>query len=107
MTPVIVTKQEIDDLLKSVSRWRQLSRMEAEEVVGDSLLAYADKLAHGVTINKPIHWLMKTAQLISRKLVAKRIQFKHLSSDPEFPLRRDDEPIIVGKVRAIVSSLGS
>src|SRR5688500_5351871 len=94
-----LTKKEIDDFETSISRWRSLSQVEAEEVVGDALLAYAMKLADEVTIDKPVHWLMKTAQLLSRKLVAKRIQLNQLSIDPEFPPKPDDEPIAVGRVR--------
>lgn len=102
-----LTKSEIDGVHNKVRRWRGLSENDADDVVGDALLAYAQRLIRGENFQNPSHWLLVAAKFSFRKLVTNRLQVCRLAIDPEEPFRTDYEPASVRRVRHGLEMLNS
>lgn len=93
------------ELQNRVESWRGVSTSDAEEIVAESLLVMATKLAKGIVIEKPDRWLLRTAKLVRLHSFSKQRGCSLPEVDFAFPERSNEEPPAVLFVRSCLANL--
>ena len=75
----MIEPQVVKLFTESVQRWRQLTVIEQDEIISNSLDAFRKKSTEGEVFAKPLHWLLAAAKKLKLATFRqrKKVQLRH------------------------------